>query len=375
MNKERINQISLMLTEREKELTTCSDAVRIEAITAEVRSLTNERATLIVEMKNEARNAFATGSPIATVQTQETQEQLEQRARDLKQGRAISIAALDILHVDKQSGVLSPAFNQVSNLVDLVRIVSMIGAESYTKGYMKSNGMAGYTAEGGDYNAVEPAWGYIQIGKAKLTAYTEVPEEFEKLAPEMYLPEIKRNLEISLKRKLALEILKGAGTTNTITGILTAAYATAIETSKDLELSTIDDTTLDKIIFAYGGSEDIADGVLILSKTDLLAFANVKGTNEKKKCYDIDYKAKTINGIPYVINSNITALSAAAASAYSMVYGSLANYELTVFSALDVQKSTDYKFKQGQIAYKVSGFFGGNVVTWNGFVRIKKPAA
>ena len=55
-----------------------------------------------------------------------------------------------------------------------------------------------------------------------------------------------------------------------------------------------------------------------------------------------------------------------------MAYGSLSNYEIALFSDLEVKQSTDYKFKEGQIAHRGSVFAGGNVVAHNGFVRVKK---
>ena len=81
--------------------------------------------------------------------------------------------------------------------------------------------------------------------------------------------------------------------------------------------------------------------------------------------------------VQYVISGDLPALSAAgtAANTLCMFYGVLSNYEVTLFSPLEVAKSTDFKFSTGQIAYKASGFFGGNVVSWNGFVRVKKVAA
>ena len=64
--------------------------------------------------------------------------------------------------------------------------------------------------------------------------------------------------------------------------------------------------------------------------------------------------------------------SATAAGTYCMAYGSLSNYRLVVFSDLDVQRSTDYKFKEGMIAHRAEIYAGGNVVTYNGFIRVKK---
>ena len=58
-----------------------------------------------------------------------------------------------------------------------------------------------------------------------------------------------------------------------------------------------------------------------------------------------------------------------------MAYGPLSNYEVAVFSDIEAKKSTEYKFKQGQTAYKACVFMGGNVVAKNGFIRVKNPTA
>lgn len=85
----------------------------------------------------------------------------------------------------------------------------------------------------------------------------------------------------------------------------------------------------------------------------------------------------TIDGVPYIINSACKAISdpATAAGSYEMAYGPLENYELAIFSDIDARKSTDYKFKQGQVAYRADIFVGGSVASKNGFIRVKKADA
>lgn len=60
---------------------------------------------------------------------------------------------------------------------------------------------------------------------------------------------------------------------------------------------------------------------------------------------------------------------------YCMAYGPLSNYEMAIFSDIDARKSLDYKFKQGQIAYRADIFAGGAVAAHNGFIRVKRPAS
>ena len=114
---------------------------------------------------------------------------------------------------------------------------------------------------------------------------------------------------------------------------------------------------------------------LILNKNDLKAFAKLRD-KQGRKVYTIvnNGQTGTIDGVPFVINSACKAITAAATQAgdYSMAYGYLQNYELAIFSDIDVRRSDDYKFKSGQTAFRASMFAGGAVAAWNGFIRVKK---
>lgn len=303
-------------------------------------------------------------------------EMLESRGKDLREKRAVKVSQEEILIPEHVSPQLAQyPFTQVSTLVDNINLVNLNGGETYKKTFVKEAGVAGNTLEGEDYAETEPEFGYVTITKSKLTAYTEITEELEKLPNVDYQAEVIKNITTSLKKKLSLEILKGNGSANNFTGIF-SNNALALQDTEDLVVSEIDENTLDDIIFAYGGSEDVEGGaVLILNKNDLRAFARLR-TEEGRKVHSIDYVNRTIDGIPYIINSNTGAISnpATAEGTYAMAYGALKNYEVAVFSPVEIAKSNDYKFKQGIICYKASVFVGGNVVGYKGFVRVKKGA-
>ena len=232
------------------------------------------------------------------------------------------------------------------------------------------------------YKTIEPEFGYAEINKTKITAYYEEPEEIKKLTDADYHDKIVNGMTIAEKKKMAKTILVGDGSTGEFQGIFSNPSEDkefAIDKNTDLAISKIDETTLDEIIYSYGGEEDtVADATLILNKKDLKAFATVR-TADGKKAYKIESKGNvgTIDGVPYVINSACKALSDAstAKDEYCMAYGSLQNYEVAVFSPLEVKQSEDYKFAEGQIAHKGVVFAGGNVVAHNGFIRVKKGDA
>lgn len=272
-----------------------------------------------------------------------------------------------------------PTFNDVSSLVDRVKAVPLPGGESYKRGFVKSNGTGGYTNEGADYNSEEPTFGYAEMVKTKITAYCEEPEEIVKLAPADYDGVISGSTEKAIRKFLSRQILVGEGGTGKLFGIFynpTSEDDDIIDRSTDISLSSIDKDTLDDIIYAFGGDEDVEDvAVLILNKADLKTFAKCR-LEDGKKAYNVVNHGNTgtIDGVPYIINSACGAISKSTTNVntYCMAYGPLSNYEMPIFSDLDIQRSTEYKFKQGQIAHRGDIFVGGNVATYNGFLRVKK---
>lgn len=280
---------------------------------------------------------------------------------------------------------LNQTVNPVSALIDMVKAVPLQGGETYERGFVKDYGAdgAGATAESAAYNDVEPSFGYVTIEKQKITAYTEEPEEMQKLPNADYDSVIEGSVSKAIRRYLSRQILIGDGSTSKLKGIFynpTKATERVIDPATDIDtITAIDDGTLDEIIYSFGGDEEV-EGVatLILNKKDLKAFAKLRD-KQGRKVYTIINRGQTgtIDGVPFVINSACAAVSdsATAAGAYEMAYGYLQNYELVIFSDIDVRRSDDYKFKNGQTAFRASMFAGGSVAAWNGFIRVKKAAA
>lgn len=304
-------------------------------------------------------------------------ETSEKRGQALMENRAVTVGSGNVVLPKHSATDIRPTFNEVSTLIDRVSSKTLKGGESYQQPYIKSYGEGDYTTEGNDYNTSETTFGYADITKAKVTAYSEDTEELQKLPAADYDAEVMKGITVATRKKLTREILIGTGATNRLVGIFSAA-ATAIDSETDLEISAIDASTLDEIIYSYGGDEDVEDAaVLILNKLDLKSFAKLR-TSDGKKVYNVVSQGNsgTIDGVPFIINSACKAVSDAKTTAgqYSMAYGPLSNYQLTIFSDMDVQRSTDFKFKQGMIAHRGSVFAGGNVISKNGFLRVKKAA-
>lgn len=388
------------LKARLKDLNTQAQVTTGEALDALL-----EEANTITGILNDAKNreklagiaSAATGDPEpknGEGGEEPKDKAREERGQNLKNGKTVNFSAKTTISGAKNAlsttQTVTPkhsatdvkeTFNDVSSLVDRVRVVPLAGGETYQRGYVKSYGDgAGYSAESADYNATEPVFGYVTIEKQKITAYTEEPEEMIKLPNADYDGVVEESVTKSIRRYMSRQILIGDGTAGKFKGIFhnpTKAAEQVIDPETDISMTSIDDASLDEIIYSYGGDEDVEDvATLVLNKKDLKAFAKLRDKQERKVYTIVNHgNTGTIDGVPFVINSACGAVTdkQTATDVYCMAYGPLSNYEMPVFSDIDARKSTDYKFKQGQIAYRADIFAGGAVAAYNGFVRVKRP--
>lgn len=356
----------------------------VAALEAEVRTLQAEKTELEGKEKRQKIADELNAENIESRQVEKPGEKTpeatkvdesEKRGKALKENRSVTVASSNIVLPAHQATDIKPTFNEVSSLIDRVTVKPLIGGESFDQPYLVGFGEGDYTTEGSAYDESEPAFDKAAIGKAKITCYAEESEETMKLPAADYDSVIVSGITIGARKKITKEILVGTGATNHFAGIFSAAAA-AIDVATDIELSEIDETTLDEIIYSYGGDEDVEDmAVLILNKNDLKQFATLRDA-DGEKIYTIVNRGNvgTIDGVPFIINSACKAVSAAGTTSgqYCMAYGPLSNYTMAVFSQLEVARSTDFKFSTGMIAHKGVIFAGGNVTAKNGFLRVKK---
>lgn len=303
-------------------------------------------------------------------------DEAEKRGKDLLEKRTVTIASTGVIIPDYQASDIKPTFNEVSSLLDNVTIKPFNGGESFKQPYLAGYGTGEYATENDTtLTDADPTFGYAEINKTKIVAYTEDSEELVKLPAANFDAEVVKGISVACRKKISAEILIGDGESGHFVGIFDNG-ATAIAASTDIDFAEIDEETLDTIIYSFGGNENVEDqAVLILNKLDLKAFAMLRDSNGRK-IHDVKPRGNygTIDGVPYIINSACEAISdpATTSGQYAMAYGPLSNYTMAIFSDLEVARSTDYKFKEGMIAHRGVIFAGGNVTAKNGFLRVKR---
>lgn len=261
-------------------------------------------------------------------------------------------------------------YPQVSSIVDMVKIVdaSNMGG-GYKIAYQISDASAGGHTEGADITENEPTFGLIGVAANDVALVSYISNKVRRQSPLTYEQKVRESAMTAL-RKHASAAIVAALNASTIT--------------EALDITAIDATTLRKVALSLGGDEAVVgSAVLLLNKADLIAFGDVRGTNEKKAVYEITPDTANPNtgiikdgglSVRYVINNNCTAFGTAEAAAKCMFYGNPQAIELAMFGDYEVATSEDYKFGQDMLTVRGTASMGAAMGVYKGFVAVAKQA-
>lgn len=409
--KQRLAEIKAELKQLRSSIATAKDE-ELDGIQEQINKLVAERATLQkrLEMQNaakraamaededddsdeddeddsdeedgqvEVRQVAAQGQSRQQRRAAERKKEKEMRgAAWRKNNRTVVLDSSVLIPENKSSTMTGMPFNQVSNILNVVNYLDVIKGESYEEPFIVETGMADYTGQvsesgtGGEYHEVGLDWDTVKINKTKITAYSEITKELEKTPDANYAGAVEGNVTVSLRKKLAKEIVVGDGEDGHFVGIMSDAVKPI--TVSDYEIGEINENTLDELILNYGGEEDIeSEMALLVNKLTLLAFSRVRGS-DKRKVYTINYAAGTIDGIKFHTSSYVKGFETASVGDAFLAYGDFNKYRVAVFSDIETARSTDYKFRQGITCFRGDVFMGGNIVAYKAFIRVFKAAS
>ena len=182
-------------------------------------------------------------------------------------------------------------------------------------------------------------------------------------------------------------IFNGDGqATNEMFGIKTAKNVAGNAIYATLNVDAVGADLLTELMFAYGGDEELGGSCrLYLNKADLLALGKIRGTNEKRRLFDIVPDAGNPNCgtireggtiVPYSIASDLTALTGAdatSAAVQTMLYGDPLNYELGLFGDFTVRVDESVKAVERMYTILGDAMIGGNLIRDKGFVVATVP--
>lgn len=286
------------------------------------------------------------------------------------------------------TNIRDPLGNGVGAIIDQVYAQDLTGMASYLEPYVISefdaSGADVATAAGTARTASsDPTYGVAKISPYELTTTSYVDRNISRLTPANYYAKTFAMAMRALRRDTVKMIFNGDGqsTNNDMFGIKTAKNVAGSTIFSTLNVTAVDADLLTNLMFAYGGDEELGGNCrLYLNKADLLALGKLRGTNEKRRLFDIVPDAGNPNTgtireggtiVPYSIASNLTALSSSSAGSsaiQTMVYGDPMNYELGLFGDYTVRVDESVKAVERMLTILGDAIVGGNLIVDKGFV-------
>lgn len=281
----------------------------------------------------------------------------------------------------------------VSSIVDQVSVADLTGMGAYQEPYVISELTANANTVASKAGAsraasTDPTFGVAEIKPYELTVTSFVDRNLARLTPANYYAKIYNMAMRAMRRKLATLIVNGDGeTTHVMYGIKNAVNKAGTPIYSTANVSAVDVNLLDNLYFAYGTDDALAPNArLLLTKSDLKAIGQLRGTNEKQRLFSIEPDMGNPNTgiirdggvvIPYTICSDLTSLSGATASTsgaiQTMCYGSPANYLLGLFGDFTIRVDESFKAQERLLTILGDAFVGGNLVADKGFVVATVP--
>lgn len=286
-------------------------------------------------------------------------------------------------------GGIKDSFNELVTITDQVEVIDMTGAGAFKEAFMKSSQKASDKTDGTAQTASDPEFGSVVISPEEIAVTTYVSKQLEKVSPINYLNKVTASALVALKVKLAQKTVEKIKTcTDENSNKMYVPYnATTANGMLAAGKGSINEKTLRNIVLSYGGEANVyGNATLYLNKADLIAFGDVRGTNEKKAVYEITPDAQNPNigtikegglTVPYCIvpslSSHAGTAQSSTAAVQTMIYGSPKNYELALFGEYSVEVSKDYKFAEGLLTVLGSVTTGGAIVVDKGFIVVTIP--
>ena len=382
--KARIAEIPL---EMEKEGITTEEYTKLKE---EAAKLVEEKRQLEKEIEERNKNLSAVaggaGVPIGnvTIPVQPVQDERTRRAEsfaktskmqvDAIETRAVLLSGGTIATPTKVSGI-NDLPGGICSILDMVTVEDCTGMSADKVAYVSAESSASATTEGNASTTSEPTFAYLTISPADYSLVSYISKQIRRQSPLNYADKVQAAAFKALRKKAA-EV------------VTTAATSSAI--ADELIMSQIGADTLRKIVLNYGPADEVdAGGVLFLNKIDLIAFGDVRGTNEKKAIYEIIPSESNPNigiikdgnlAVTYCINPycyNLTGGTNASTTETkpTFFYGVPSTIKLDLFGNYEISVSEDYKFAEGLLAVRGEEMIGAALCVKGGVIKVSLAKA
>lgn len=389
---ERLNEIEARLAEINGQIDSASGE-ELTALETESNELIAERANIQrdIQARQNLRSSIAAGAgnPVPTFNPTATPSAEQRAAAEFAQthrmsigadeSRAVMVSGGTLVQPTQTSGINDIPGAKVSSIIDLVTVENCVGMGADRVAYVDADmGEANGQIEGGAATNGEPAFKFVDIKPTSYAVLTQISDQAKKQTNLQYKTKVQNQALLALRKRAAI-----VATEALVDSDLVATTDATLKSG----VGAIDEKTLRNLTLQFGDDESVLGGaVLFLNKADLIAFGDVRGTNEKKAIYTITPDASNPNtgtiseggvSVKYCLNSKLTPCSGTAqgnAAVKTMFYGTPAALKLDLFSDYEVKVSEDFAFDKRMDTIRGAVDLGAGVVVKNAFVALTIPA-
>ena len=348
-----------------EELTT-ADADGIEALNEELDAIEERRKELTAEVEKRRAAALAVaegaGRAVANEELKEGKGmEHETRAKEFVESGHLVMETRQLLstgNIAKPSSVggISGLGVVAAGIVDDVRAIPLSGTGAWTAGYKKTEAVAADVTDGNSVGGTASTYDYVEISPSEWGVLDEISKQVAKLTPLDYMNAIEDAAVIALRAKASSKILA-------------ALASSSLVQAKDYEL---DADFLRNLVLGYKTIEGKGVRKLYLSATDLATLGAVRGTNEKKALYEIEFDDETCTSGIIREGGMATAFRIIdALSAGTMYYGQPGAIDMPMWDnyTVETDEGGDY-FKRNMIGIRGLQTAGADLVAKNGMQKI-----
>lgn len=362
----RRDEISKRAAELGEGLDAISDQAEVEKRTSEAKALAEEAETIeekrsellrekaeLVKQRDEAL-AKALNNQENNLERKNTMNEIEERAGQFMtevRSRGAKVEARSILVTNIGTPIAAEGvvgqhldYPKILDFCD-VRYSAKIGAKKFT--YDKTDGVAAAKVPGQAAQTLGAVVGTVTANSSHISAIDYVDEDIEEESDVDAKRYIENKIAQAVLRKVARDVITAAKTQTD--------DASANMFLTDTLSNGIVADTLRHLVLTVAGTDDVmGPGVLVLNQKNLQAFGAVRGTNEKKPIYEIEFPdVNDLNhGIireggtacPFVIDSNLTD--------NEMLFGKFKAVRVEFQKDLTIRMSGEEKFSEGLVAIK-----------------------
>lgn len=357
--KEERAEIGATLKDLKQEIEDAENAL------AEVEAAEGEDDGADIEGASDDSRRNPVGNRLDMRSVQTNSKNAEKRAQEFAKSHKMTISQAEARSVLVSSGQIATptavhgindALGAISTVVDAVSVVNAEGMGTDLVAYEKAGAVADVTNEGDEYNASDPEFGFVEITPQTVTVLCYISKQVRKQSPLTYQNKVETSALAALKKKAARIVIAGIINSDLI---------------DKMKIEAIDETTLRKIAFNYGGENAVlGNAELYLCKEDLVKFGDVRGENEKAAVYEITPDSGSGNTGTIKDGGLTVRYRLVSVTEGVMTYGQPLGYQLDMFSDYEINVSDDYKINKGLLTIVGDVQLGGAVVVDKGFTKI-----